>query len=213
MDPRKVALLAVAVALAPAAARAQYEQLENPGHVSAVQERLYRMNHELTLGIGILPWDAFYKGAAAQVSYTYHFNDYFAWQVGRGLYSYTLNTGLREQLERDFGVQPTAFDVVDWAVGSDLMFSPIYGKFALMNAKVVHFDVHFTGGATVFKMNDGSGGLRFKPAVALGVGARVYQNRWVSFRLDVTDNIVVSKALTQIPTVFLTTALNFGATE
>src|SRR5262245_13205759 len=106
--------------LTPSLAFAQYEELENPGTIAAVQERAYRMNHELSLALGVLPLDAFYKGVYGQVSYTYHFTDAFAWQVGRGAYSHSLNTGLRNELENGFGVSPTRFDEVQYFIGSDL---------------------------------------------------------------------------------------------
>jgi outer membrane beta-barrel protein len=201
--------------LVPGLARAQAEALENPGAVSAVQERLYRMNHELTLGVGVLPADAFYKGFVAGVGYTYHFSDSFAWQVGRGSYSYNLKTGLREQLERDFGVAPTANafqDEVQWMVGSDLMWSPFYGKLAFRNSKVLHFEAFLLGGGSVLKLNRTDG---FRPAANVGVGLRLFSSNTVSFRLDVTNNFVFAEAtrIINVPVVQLSTALNFGATE
>ena len=203
---RVVALL---LALAPAAASAQFQELENPGSVSAVQERKYRMNHELELGIGALPLDAFYKGLTLGVGYTYHFSDYFAWRVGRGTYSYNLDTGLREQLERDFSVLPTQFEQVEWMVGSDLVWSPLYGKSAWMNSSVLHFAGSLSVGGTVLKLNTG-----FRPALNIGIGARVFSNEWLSFRFDFSNNIVVSSdRIFHVPTLQLSTALNFGATE
>jgi outer membrane beta-barrel protein len=201
--------------LAPGLALAQAEALENPGTTSAVQDRLYRMNHELSLGIGVLPADAYYKGYYAGVSYTYHFSDSFAWQVGRGAYSYNVETGLRRQLERDFGVAPTATafeDEVEWMVGSDLMFSPFYGKTAILNSKVIHFEAFLLGGATIFKLNREGG---FRPGANLGLGIRVFKSDTVSFRLDVANNVVFAGAsrIINIPTIQLGTALNFGATE
>lgn len=201
--------------LAPGLALAQAEALENPGTTSAVQDRLYRMNHELSLGIGVLPADAYYKGYYAGLSYTYHFSDSFAWQVGRGAYSYNVETGLRRQLERDFGVAPTATafeDEVEWMVGSDLMFSPFYGKTAILNSKVIHFEAFLLGGATIFKLNREGG---FRPGANLGLGIRVFKSDTVSFRLDVANNVVFAGAsrIINIPTIQLGTAFNFGATE
>lgn len=201
--------------LAPGLALAQAEALENPGTTSAVQDRLYRMNHELSVGIGVLPADAYYKGYYAGVSYAYHFNDHFAWQVGRGAYSYNVETGLRSQLERDFGVAPTATafeDEVEWMVGSDLMFSPFYGKTAILNRKVIHFEAFLLGGATLFKLNRDGG---FRPGANLGLGIRVFKSDTLSFRLDVANNVVFAGAsrIINIPTIQLGTAFNFGATE
>lgn len=203
----------VAAALLPSVALAQAEELENPGKVAAVQERLYRMNQELSLGVGTLPLDAFYKGFGPQVTYTFHFSDTFAWQIGRGMYSYAAPTSLRQQLERDFGVLPTQFETVQWMAGSDLVWSPIYGKTSFLNQRVLHFEAFAMVGGTLIKTTQS-----FRPALDLGVGVRVFNSRFVSYRLDVTDNVCIpTKATTitflNVPTIILSVALNFGSPE
>src|ERR1700687_1418 len=182
----------------PSFALAQTEELENPGTVSAVQDRQYRMNHELSFGVGVLPIDAFYKGLLAQLGYTYHFSDSFAWQVGRGAYSYDVDTGLKAQLQRDFGVLPTAFDQVQWMVGSDLIWSPFYGKSSFLNRSVRHFELYLIGGGSVLKLTSA-----FRPAVNLGLGARLFTGQHISFRLDITDNVVITSHPFNVPTVQL----------
>ena len=199
--------------LVPALSFAQVQDLENPGTVSAVQDRAYRMMHELDLSVGVLPLDAFYKGLYAQVSYTAHFSDSFAWQVGRAAYSYAAKTGLREQLERDFGVLPTAFEEVQFFFGSDIMWKPLYGKLSVLNRWVVHGEVFLTLGATLFKFTNA-----FRPGVNLGGGGRVFLSKYVSFRLDVTNNVVIpigggSTNFTNVLTMTLSLGINFGATE
>ncbi len=201
------------VSLVPAAALAQVEELENPGSVSAIQERAYRMQHELDLAAGILPLDAFYKGLYVQVGYVYHFTDTFAWQVGRGSYVYSARTGLREQLERDFGVLPTTFEEVQFSVGSDLMWKPFYGKLTVLNRAVVHGEVYFLLGATLFKFTNA-----FRPAVNLGGGGRIFVSKYVSFRFDVTDAVVLptgggATGLLNVLTMTLSLGVNFGSTE
>jgi outer membrane beta-barrel protein len=203
----RIALLCLTL-VAPAIALAQADELENPGTVSAVQERTYRMNHELSLQAGTLPLDAFYKSFYGGVAYTFHFTDTFAWQVGRGAYCYNVNTGLRAQLERDFGVLPTAFDEVQYFVGSDLMWSPLYGKTAVLNKSVLHFEVYLLLGASVFKFTN-----NFAPAVNLGGGVRLFQNKFVSWRLDVTDSITISTKPMNVLSIVLSPSINFGATE
>jgi outer membrane beta-barrel protein len=196
------------IAVWPQWAFAQLDELENPGTVSAVQERRFRMSHELTLSGGVLPLDAFYKSVFAQVGYTYHFSDHFAWQVGRGAYGYNLYTGLREQLEREYDVRPTRFQEAQWFVGSDLMWSPMYGKASWMNRSVIHFEFYGLLGASIFKLNTG-----FRPGVNAGVGGRLFTSKNVSFRLDLTNNFVIVDKLLNIPTIQLGAALNFGGAE
>lgn len=194
-------------------ALAQLEELENPGTVSAVQKRAFKMQHEINLAAGVLPLDAFYKGIYGQVSYTAHFTDHFAWQIGRFGYSYAAKTGLREQLERDFGVLPTAFDEVQFFFGSDVMWKPFYGKLSVLNQAVWHIEAFLLLGASVFKFTN-----VWRPGVNVGAGARVFINKYVSLRLDVTDNVVIpvgggSVQLTNVMTITLGLGFNFIATE
>lgn len=201
--------------LAPAVVLAQAEELENPGTVSAVQERAYRLQHELSLSLGVLPLDAFSKGIFAQVGYTFHFSDVFAWQVGRGSYNYNAKTGLREQLERDFNVLPTnpAFNEIQFFIGSDLMWKPFYGKLSVVNKWVVHGEAYLLLGATVFRFTDA-----FRPGVSLGAGARVFITKFASARLDVCENVVLpsgagAKTFSNVMTITLGLGINFGGTE
>lgn len=199
--------------LVPAIAAAQLEHLENPGTVSAVQERAFRMKHELDLSIGVLPLDAFYVGLFAQVGYTAHFSDTVAWQIGRAAYNYSARTGLRERLERKFNVLPTAFEEVQFFFGTDLLWTPFHGKLAVMNRWVVHGEVFLMLGATLFKFTNA-----FRPGVNVGIGGRVVLTPNVSLRLDVADNVVIpigggSVTLTNVMTTTLSLAINFGAPE
>ena len=208
----RTTLLAVLV-LAPSLARAQAEQLENPGSVSAVQERQYRMNHELALGVGVLPLDAFYKGYIATVGYTFHFTDSFAWQIGRFAYSYDVDTGLKGQLLNQYGVLPTQFPEVSWMVGSDIIWSPIYGKWSFLNRSVIHFETYVLGGISVLDLTNQASGLPFKPGLNVGLGFRVFTSKRVSFKLDFTNNVVFATPILNVPTIQLSAAINFGATE
>lgn len=198
--------------LAPTAALAQLQELENPGTVSAIQERAYRMQHELGLSIGLLPQDAFYKGLTVKGAYGFHFTDYFAAQ-GYFSYSYNLSTSLRQQLERDFGVLPTAFDEVQFFFGGDLLWKPLYGKLAVMNRSVIHGEVFLMLGGAGFKFTN-----TFRPGVNIGGGGRWFISQYVSLRLDLTNYIVLpvgggSTTFTNVLALNLTLALNFGASE
>jgi len=200
---KKLAL--ICLALLPAATFAQSE-LENPGSVSAIQDRAYRMASEFDLAVGVLPLDAFTKQVYAQVSFVYHFTDYFAWQVGRGAYGYNWSTGLKAQLEKDYGVLPTTIDVIQFFVGSDLILSPFYGKAAILNRAVIYYEAYLLVGVTVFKYTNA-----FRPAANLGGGIRIFQNKYVSYRLEVTDNIVIKEKPEQVMQINLMLALNFGS--
>ena len=205
------ALIALCL-LVPTLAAAQLEDLDNPGSVAAIQERSFRMRHELDISVGVLPIDAFYVGLYAQVGYTAHFSDTLAWQIGRAAYNYAARTGLRENLERKFGVLPTAFEEVQYFFGSDLIWTPFHGKLSVMNKAVLHGEAFLILGATLFKFTNA-----FRPAVNVGLGGRVVLTPNVSIRLDLTDNVVVplggGALFLNVMATTLSLGINFGAPE
>jgi outer membrane beta-barrel protein len=211
---RYLRVLAVTALGFSGTALAQIQELENPGVISAIQDRPYRMQHELDLWVGVLPLDAMYIGVYAQLSYVYHFSERFAWQVGRGAAGLAARTPLKGDLERLYGVQPTANDEVQFFVGSDVLWKPFYGKLALLNRSVIHGEVHLLLGATLFRFSNSG----FRPGVTLGGGGRVFVSRNVSFRLDMTHTVVIptgggTTSFTNVMNVNLALAINFGGND
>lgn len=207
----KRVLVFLVLSFAPAVF-AQNLELENPGSVSAIQKRPYRMSFEFNpVVVGTLPLDAFYKSYYLAGGVVVHFNDYLGWQVGRGAYCFNVSTGLRDLLEKTFSVLPTANDEINWFVGSDVMFKPFFGKTAVLNTWVLHYEAYFLVGAALFKYTVGG----FQPGVNLGGGIRLFHTRYVSYRLDVTDTLVISNRLkvSNVIAVQLMLGLNFGSDE
>src|SRR6476659_8576786 len=76
-------LLVLAVVALPLVARAEAQpdiETDAP-RVFSIQQRPYRLGHEFSLGLGVLPLDAFYKGMVIGAGYTYHFSDFWAWEM------------------------------------------------------------------------------------------------------------------------------------
>jgi outer membrane beta-barrel protein len=218
---RRAALLSFCAALLwPLAAPAQ-----EAGSLLAVQQRKFRLTHELTLSGMFEPQDAFNKGFAPELSYAFHLDDAWSWEVLRGGYLAQVDTGLRTQLERDFGVVPTAFQPLQYYLTSSLIWSPLYGKFALRNAKLVHAEAFFTLGGALghFSGSDaasgsastttGSGSYQSGPEV--GLGLRIYLSQLLSVRFDARDALFIHKKSggTGLPinqVVFLSLGLSFS---
>jgi outer membrane beta-barrel protein len=196
---RLVSLLLVSVS-APAFADA-----DAPGVVHVVQDRYFHLQKEVSFGAELLPLDAFYKGYGVRAAYAYHFNDHFAWQVVRAAYSFDVDTSLKTQLLRDFGVTPTLFDQVQWSAGSDLLFSPLYGKSSLMNTSVLYWETFATLGGSVIRTSQ-----RFMPGARLGIGFRLFATKTLSGRIEVSDDVAYAKGIVNVLTVALSTAVNFG---
>lgn len=199
--------------LAAASAFAQ-DPADQPDAVSAIQERAYRMQHELDLSVGVLPIDPFSKGLFVQGGYTAHFTDTFAWEIVKGGYSFTAKTELRNQLERDFGTLPTAFDQVDFFFGTDVLLKPLYGKLSVGNRWVVHGEFFVILGASLFKFSTSA--TDFRPGIDVGIGGRLFFNKVLSLRLDLNENFLVSIPsfnFTNVMAMSLSLGINIGATE
>jgi outer membrane beta-barrel protein len=202
-------VFALAALLVPAAVAAQELDITPPA--VALQNREYSMSFEIdAVPLGSIPLDPFYKGYYFGGGAVIHFTDYIGWQVARGAYSLNATTQLRDQLERDFGQLPTAFDEVNWFAGSDLMIKPFYGKSSVMNSFVLHYEAFFILGGTVLGFsNSGLAG-----GVNLGGGLRLFITKWFSLRVDITDTLVIrvrpSVNVAQVMALQLATAFNIG---
>jgi outer membrane beta-barrel protein len=209
---RHVTLLAVAaltsVAL-PRIARAQLEFDNEAPRVFSIQERPYRLGHEFTLGLGVLPLDAFYVGVTTSASYTYHFSDFWAWEIAGGSYALNFSTGLEKDLFEQHGVVPTARDVAQMKISalatSSMVIKPLFGKLAVFNDDIIYSETFFVAG-----IGPARKGQFWRPMVDLGVGLRFWTSGVLSWRLDIRDYLIFSSIIPENTLLVLVSAsLNY----
>lgn len=174
-----LALLAASLPALPAAA----DSLDEGGKLYAVQNKKHVVAHEFDFGVGVIPLDAFYKGVTTSLGYTYHFDDLWAWEAAHGTYSFNIDTSLRTDLERTFGVNPTEFGRLTFVGGTNVVIKPLYGKFVFLNDQLLYLELFTNAGpAVAIYENRGVfiGGN-------LGVGARLFLSRFFSVRVDIRN--------------------------
>jgi outer membrane beta-barrel protein len=176
----------VLFALAAMPGRAQYDDESGGGSAVVIQNRKFKMAHEFTLEGGTLPLDAFVKGVTATGRYTLHFDDFNAWEIAAGTYSLNIDTGLKQQLIDNFGVQPEALPAVQVVIDSNYVMKPFYGKLALFNRTLLYSELFLLGGATVTYWSDGS----FRPGPDIGAGIRFFVAEWFSIRADIRHALI-----------------------
>lgn len=199
--------------LASGAAFAQLEPDQAPGAPVAIQDRAYVMMQEIDITGGFLPLDPYTKGAFVGGSYIAHFSDFVGWEIARGGYNFGVKTDLRQQLERDFGILPNAFDAPQFFAGTDLVLSPFYGKLAVTNRWVVHTEVFFTVGGTFYKFG---GPTDFRLGPTLGANLRLFLNKTLSVRIGFDDSVLFSlrdAKLSNVMALSLSLGINIGASE
>jgi outer membrane beta-barrel protein len=171
----------------PGTAQAQLEFGADRPRVFSIQRRPYRLGHEFQLGVGVLPLDAFYVGLVASASYTYHFSDFWAWEIAGGGYSFEFDTGLRDELFEKHRVVPDegGGDRIQAWVSTSAVAKPLFGKLSVFNLDIVYAETFLTVGVGPHLI-----GEYWRPAVNLGVGMRFWSSSALSWRIDIRDYLI-----------------------
>lgn len=173
------------VGWAPPAA-AQLSFAGDAPSIFTIEPREHMFRHELQLGVGILPLNAFYIGLPISASYTYHFNDLWAWEVANGFYSVDFDTNLKTALNA-VGAEPTQDSSrrVRFMLSSNVLVKPMYGKVAVFNSGRGEVDTLFAAGVGVMNTT-----LDTSFAFNLGIGLHFWMSRYLAVRFDVRDYMV-----------------------
>ncbi len=184
-------VLAGSLFVVPDTARAELTlDIETP-RVFSIQDRPYRLGHEFTLGVGLLPMDSFYIGTVASGSYTYHFSDFWAWEMLHANYSINADSGLAQELLDEFGVEPVrgGGDRITTFATSALVIKPLFGKIALFNETMLYAESQFfIGGGPMRLALEEDGTFYF--AGLIGGALRFWTNDVFSIRFEVRDYLI-----------------------
>jgi outer membrane beta-barrel protein len=83
--------------------------------------------------------------------------------------------------------------------GADVLWEPIYGKLALWSELFVHFDLYVVGGPALIEYqgptSNGAAGSQtyFTAGGNIGLGTRVFLNKWLALRGELRDVLYVEK--------------------
>jgi outer membrane beta-barrel protein len=144
---------------------------------------------EFTPGFGFSADDPFFRSWTVGGRGAWHFSEEFALDFGGG------GAVFQEQQDifRAINVDPAelsdqikarlADDSLLAYVDAGVTFSPFYGKVALASEFVGHFDIFVSGGAAAIIDTAPS----VSPGLELGLGSRLYLNRFLAARIDVRN--------------------------
>ena len=166
----------------------------------AVQGRKHRLRWELSLGPALLPSDSYTKEGGAVLGVTYHFSDQLAWEAAHVHAYLTWRSGIRQQLEENFGVVPQRFTLLRYAVDSNVVWSPVYAKLNLVNRGLVYLQPIFLAGVGAGILSGGDPdpgsidpGLDYHVALLadVGLGLRLFLSPRFSLRYDLRQYLSV----------------------
>ncbi|MFZ5442216.1 MAG: caspase family protein [Myxococcota bacterium] len=84
----------------------------------------FRGSHELSVAGTVAPLETFVLGVGVTADYTWFFSESFGLRVLSATWNQPVPKSVRTQLERDFGVLPTAFTTVHGEAHSGLVWAP-----------------------------------------------------------------------------------------
>ena len=173
------------------------KELETFDDIAVIQKRYLPKSgrFEFYIAGGTNLNDAFFVGNGISARFGYHFNE--KWGV-EGIYSYFQNENrdvTNELLER--GVNTEGSVSTDGYYGIDLVWTPIYGKYAYFNEKIIPFDLYFSlgfgqtdpriaassGGGTISTVDSGY-------TIKLGTGQIFSITKWMAFRWDMSLHMI-----------------------
>jgi outer membrane beta-barrel protein len=169
--------------------------------VSAIQERVFLRNHEIGISFGYIPDDNFYNAFPVGIGYTYHFNNYLAWEVARGQYMFTQEKDIKKKLEKEFGVTPEVFLQPKYMIHSNIIIKPLYGKEALWNKGIVNHESYLILGGGMIgyekKYSNGDKSSETDPSVCVGAGTRYFLNKNLCMTMEIRDLVNMKKDKTE----------------
>ena len=143
--------------------------------------------------------DAFFFGNGISLRLGYNFLEKWAIEA---TYSYIQNSArdvTNELLERNVATEGSLS--TDNYMGIDLKWSPIYGKYAYLDEKIIPFDLYFSFGAGRTTPKIVSSSDEISPSskinspytLRLGTGQIFAINKWMAFRWDIANHFIYSK--------------------
>jgi len=174
---------------------------ETEEHVSAIQERLFQRDHEIGLLLGYLSNSDFYHVYPIGINYTFHYNEYIAWEVARVQYMLNQEKDLKSDLEKNFGATPSQFSEPKYMLHSHFVLKPLYGKDALWNSGIINRETYFfLGGGIVNYEKQYSWGEPDNEtalSVSFGLGTRYFLSENVCLHFEIRDLVNMKEEKTE----------------
>ncbi len=182
------------------------KQLETFDDIAVIQKRYLPKTgrFEFYIAGGTNLNDAFFVGNGLSARFGYHLKE--KWAI-EGIYSFIQNDNrdvTNELLEA--GVNTEGSVSTDGYYGIDLKWTPIYGKYAYFNEKIIPFDLYFSVGIgkTDPKLAASSSptetfAVESPYTLKFGTGQIFAITKWMAFRWDMSLHMIQAKTTVSDP--------------
>ncbi len=169
--------------------------------VKAVQRKgfLKRGRFEIAPMLAATANDAYYQKFGGALRLAYNLQDSFAVAV-RGTYFGQIRTDNVRQGKMAFQSQLLNSELYE-QVMLDGIWSPIYGKAAILSKSIVHFDLFLSGGFGLVWTATSGAPLNQGPHLAteVGGGVRFYPREWMAFEMGLLATFYPDQTAQSLP--------------
>ena len=143
-------------------------------------------NHEVSLGAGIYPFNAYNYDLAVGAGYTYHFSNTFAWEVVHGDQYFSVAKGLTSELADKYKVNPATIEKVQTNISTNVVFYFLNGKFAFLKDTIRYFRTGLLTGPSLV-LTDQRNGL----GVDLGLRFEFFSGESMVWKFEARDTVSI----------------------
>ena len=136
--------------------------------------------YQLFLAGGLTTNSPWFLNVGAKVNFGYHFSENFGLELS-GMFLSSSENQTAKEIRENNSLQPEKFVLTKYNLGLDLIWSPIFGKIATLDNKIIPFDMYFSLGGGTSGTNSEE---KTVPTLHVGTGQIFAISKSTAFRWD-----------------------------
>lgn len=156
---------------------------------------------------GVMPYDNINNHYLIGGRLTWHLSDHFGWEVADFQFGMPSLTSYAKGLVQEKGISNLQTSQIKYAVTSNFLVSPFYGKIRIFGSSLVYLDTYLVAGGGMANTEtvrlastaQGVAGIEstirsgMEPVFDFGIGFKVFLNPFMGFIVDLRDYVVLSE--------------------
>lgn len=172
----------------------------------AVQQRPQALYRELAAHLSYLPMDHFSHYLVVGGSFTHYFNDYLGWEVVNANYAQDQSTGLEDALVGRYGAVPETFDIIEYFVTTNVVYTPLFMKHLFRRDRILWGDLSLIGGGGITQLKERG----TTNVINVGGAVRFFtESNWV-YKMDFRQMFFFSSAVRPNIAISFSLSYNFA---
>lgn len=155
--------------------------------ISALQRYPNPLANDVSFGITLYPFNAYYNAFALSMAYTRHLSQSWAWSIVDASLFFTTDKDLTTNLAEDFGVEPQVIERLDYLVSSNFHYIHSYGKLIFLKEYIRYYRSSLVFGAGMASTNQDT-----YVTANLGMNMEFYVNEVFSGKFEMLNHTTVT---------------------